>query len=132
MSQTEDQNVRKLTALTGYLEFILNEFPAPDGENESEDPLILILVCMQKSLERRIAKRTPTRDWCDVMKWAVIESNKLIDAIYEQDDSIADWNPMSTPQNMQQNLCAMLMVTQHELIGDVAEGEAYLKEELKQ
>jgi hypothetical protein len=132
MPHDETTNRQKLVALEGYLEFVLSKFPAPDGENESEDPLILILVCMQKTLERRIAKRLPTRDWCDVMRWSVIEANKLIDEIYERDEHIADWNPMTTPTNMQQNLAAMLMHTQHELIGDVAEGEAYLKEELKQ
>jgi len=130
MSQTADPNVQRLTALNGYLKYILNEFPNPMGE-EQEDPLILILVCMQKTLERRIAKRTPTREWCDVMKWAVVEANKLIDAIYDQSyEFVADWNPTTTPQNMQQNLAAMLMVTQHELIGDIAQGEDYLKVEL--
>jgi hypothetical protein len=129
-SQTADPNVTKLTALTGYLEFILSKFPDPE-ENEQEDPLILILVCMQKTLERRIAKRTPTREWCDVMRWAVIEANKLIDAIYEQSyEAVADWNPTTTPQNMEQNLAAMLMVTQHGLLADIAEAEAYLANEL--
>jgi hypothetical protein len=132
MSQTADPNVQRLTALNGYLEFLLNEFPEPEGEDEQEDPLILILVCMQKCLERRITKTLPTVEWVNMMKWAVLKANKILDAIYEQDESIADWNPITTPQNMQQNLAAMLMATQHELIADVAEGEEYLAEELKQ
>jgi hypothetical protein len=130
MPQTETTN-RQLVALEGYLEFLLSKFPAPEGD-EQEDPLILILICMQKTLERRISKRTPTLEWVNMMRWSVIEANRLIDAIYQNDESMADWNPMSTPKNMEQNLCAMLMHTQHELIADVAEGEEYLAEELKQ
>src|SRR5258707_6809265 len=107
---TETTNAQKLTALNGYLEFILSKIPEPEGD-ESEDPLILVLVCMQKTFERRIAKRTPTREWCDVMRWSVVEANTLLDAIYAQDQSMSDWNPTTTPQNMQQNLAAWLMVT---------------------
>jgi hypothetical protein len=130
MPQPIDVNVQRLASLTGYLEFILSKFPAPEGD-EQEDPLILILVCMQKTLERRISKTRPTVEWVRIMKWSVIKANKLIDAIYAQDGSMADWNPMSTPQNMVQNTAAMLMDIQHELIGDVAQGEDYLKNELR-
>jgi hypothetical protein len=130
-----DQNTQKLTALTGYLEFLLNQFPAPEGEDEQEDPLILVLVCCQKTIERRIAKRVPTIEWANIQKWAVIEAEKLLDKIYdvtgEYYDAVADWNPTTTPQNMQQNLAAMLMAVQHELIGDIGEAETYLAEELK-
>jgi hypothetical protein len=130
MSQTIDPNVQKLTALNGYMEFLLSKFPAPE-EDVQEDPLILILVCMQKTLERRINKTLPTVEWVNIMRWSVVEANKLIDVIYEQSyEAVADWNPTATPQNMQQNLCAMLMVTQHELIADVAEAEAYLANQL--
>jgi hypothetical protein len=128
---TIDTNIKRLAPLNAYLEFILSEFPAPEGDEE-EDPLILVLVAMQKTFERRIAKRTPTREWCEIMRWSVIEANKLLDKIYEQDESMADWNPVTVPQNMQQNLAAWLMVTQHELLTDIAEGEEYLAEELKQ
>ena len=131
MPQIADPNVQRLAALNGYLEFLLNKFPSPE-QDEQEDPLILILVAFQKTLERRIAKRTPTREWCDVMRWAVIEANNLLDQIYDSEyEHVCDWNPMSTPKNMQQNLAAALMDVQRELIGDVAEGEAYLAEELK-
>ena len=61
----------------------------------------------------------------------VVEANKLLDQIYDVHyEFVADWNPTTTPQNVQQNLAAWLMVIQHELIGDVAQGEAYLKDEL--
>jgi hypothetical protein len=129
---TIDVNITRLANFNGYLNSILAEFPAPEGENEQEDPLILTLVCFQKTLERRITKRTPTREWCDVMRWAVIEANKTLDHIYDKGyEFVEDWNPTDPPTNQQQALTAVLMLLCHELIGDVAQGEDYLKEELK-
>jgi hypothetical protein len=121
-----DPNVERLSALSGYLEYILNEFPAPEGE-EQEDPLVLTLVCFQKTLERRIKKTVPTPVWVNCMRWSVLEANKLIDEIYDQSyEFVENWNPATElPQNMQQNLAAVLMTLCHELLGDVAEAETY-------
>jgi hypothetical protein len=136
MPRTADPNdVRKLTALNGYLELLLNEFAAPEGEDEQEDELILILVCMQKSLERRINQTRPTLEWVQCMKWSVVEANKLLDKIYDVSNAhyefVADWNPTERPKNVQQNLAAWLMVIQHELHTDIAQGEEFLKHELE-
>jgi hypothetical protein len=129
MSQTVDPNVRKLAALTGYLEFILNEFPEPNFEDDS---LMLALVAFQRTIERRINKRTPTPVWTNTMKWAVLEADKLLDMIYSQSyESVADWNPTTTPQNMVQNLVAILMTLTHELMTDIGEAETYMRDELK-
>jgi hypothetical protein len=130
MSETADPNVQRLTALTGYLEFILNLF-STDPEAE-ENSLILVLVAFQKTLERRISKRTPTVEWNNCMRWAVTESNRLLDTIYDVEfDSVDGWNPTTTPQNMVQNLAAVLMTLCHELLADIAEAEDYLRDELK-
>jgi hypothetical protein len=129
MSETADPNVQRLTALTGYLEFILNLCPDPEAE---ENSLILVLVAFQKTLERRISKRTPTVEWNNCMRWAVAESNRLLDTIYDVEfDAVDGWNPTTTPQNMVQNLAAVLMTLAHELLADVAEAETYLRDELK-
>jgi hypothetical protein len=125
VSETAYPNKQRLACVNEYLEFLLSQYPAPDGEDEQEDPLILILVCCQKTLERRVAKRVPTIEWTNIQKWAVIEAEKMLDKIYdvtgEYYDAVADWNPTTTPQNMQQNLTGMLMAVQHELISDIAE-----------
>ena len=127
---TTDPNIKRLTALNGYLEFLLSKYPAPEGEDESEDPLILVLICMQKALERRIAKIAPTAEWVRIMRWAVGTANQLLDKIYDEEfEAVADWHPLTTPRNMVQNLCAALMDIGHQLIGDVAEAEEALEAE---
>jgi hypothetical protein len=125
-----DPNVQRLAALTGYLRFIINEFP--EGE-EQEDPLVLVLVCFQKTLERRVNKTPPTSVWVNAMRWAVLEANKLLDAIYNHSyEEVENWNPATeTPQNMVQNLAAVLMTLCHELLADIGEAETYLRDELK-
>jgi hypothetical protein len=125
-----DPNVDRLAALTGYLAYVLSLCPDPEAE---ENSLILVLVAFQKTLERRISKRTPTVEWNNAMRWAVSETNRLLDTIYRVEfDAVDNWNPLTElPSNPQQNLAAVLMTLCHELLGDVAEAEIYLRDELK-
>jgi hypothetical protein len=130
MTQPIDPNVDRLAALTGYLQYVLSLCPDPEAE---ENSLILVLVAFQKTLERRISKRTPTVEWVNCMKWAVAESNRLLDTIYDVEfDAVDNWNPLTeSPSNPQQNLAAVLMTLTHELLGDIGESEDYLRDELK-
>jgi hypothetical protein len=130
MTQPIDPNVDRLAALNGYVAFILSLCPDPEAD---ENSLILVLVAFQKTLERRISKRTPTVEWTNAMRWAVSESNRLLDTIYDVEfDAVDNWNPLTElPSNPQQNLAAVLMTLTHELLGDIAEAETYLAEELQ-
>jgi hypothetical protein len=130
MTQPIDPHVDRLAALNGYLGFILSLCPDPNAE---ENSLILVFVAFQKTLERRISKRTPTVEWNNAMRWAIAESNRLLDTIYDVEfDAVDGWNPLTeSPSNPQQNLAAVLMTLTHELLADVAEAEDYLKNELK-
>lgn len=114
----------------GYLQYILSLCPDPEPE---ENSLILVLVAFQMTLQRRIDKRTPTPEWVNAMRWAVEESNRLLDTIYDVEfDAVDNWNPLTElPSNPQQNLCAVLMTLTHELLGDVGEAETYLRDELE-
>ncbi len=130
MTQLIDPNVDRLAALTSYVVHIVSLFP--DWE-KTDNPLVLTLACFRMTLERRIAKRLPTAEWTNCMKWAVAEANKLLDTIYDVElDAVDNWNPLTElPSNPQQNLAAVLMTLTHELLGDVAEAETYLRDELK-
>ena len=130
MTQPIDPNVDRLAALNGYLAFVLSLCPDPEAE---ENSLILVLVAFQKTLERRISKRTPTVEWNNCMRWAVAESNRLLDTIYDVEfEHVDGWNPLTeSPSNPQQNLAAVLMTLTHELLADISASEDYLKNELK-
>jgi hypothetical protein len=127
MPHAVDPNEQKLAALNEYLVYIMDLCPEPEAD---EDALILVLVAFQKILERRIAKRTPTVEWNNVMRWAAAECHKLLDTIYDIEfDAVDNWNPLTElPSNPIQNLAAVLMTAQHELLGDIGE---YLRTELK-
>lgn len=67
------------------------------------------------------------------MRWAVAESNVLLDAIYDEEfNAVDNWNPaIDAPANGQQALAATLMTLCHELVGDLGEAETYLRDELQ-
>jgi hypothetical protein len=127
---TIDPNVQRLAALNGYVDFIASLFPNWETE---ENPLVLTLAALRMTLERRIAGRVPTVEWTNAMKWAVTESNRLLDNIYDLEfEHVENWNPMDPPANPQQALAAVLMTLCHELRTDISIAEQYLAEELKE
>jgi hypothetical protein len=117
---------QKLVALETFLQWIMEQIE----EGAEDEPFIQILAVYHKTLQARLAKTLPTVEWIEVMKWAVVEANDLLDQIYsEQHKAVIDWNPVTKPQNMVQSIAAVLMAMQHELLGDVAAAEVYLAAE---
>jgi hypothetical protein len=130
VTQQTDINVQRLASLTAYREYIVSLFTPEEAE---DNELCLVLVVFEMTMRRRVEKRVPTPEWLEIMKWAVSQSNRLLDAIYEtQDEHIVDWNPLTEPPtNAQQNLAGVLMTLCHELLADIGQAEAYLRDELK-
>jgi hypothetical protein len=130
MTQQTDPNVQRLASLTEYRQYLASMFTVEEAE---DCPLLLALIAFEMTLQRRIDKRLPTPEWCEVMKWAVAESNVLLDAIYDEEfDAVDNWNPaIDKPANGQQALAATLMTLAHEVLGDLGKAEKHLWEELK-
>ena len=129
MTQT-DPNVQRLASLKEYRQYLASMFTVEEAE---DCPLLLALIAFEMTLQRRIDKRLPTPQWIEMMRWAVAESNVLLDAIYDEEfDAVDNWNPaIDKPANGQQALAATLMTLALELLADVAEAEAYLRDVLK-
>jgi hypothetical protein len=130
VTQQTDINVERLASLTAYREYIVGLFTPEEAE---ENELCLVLVAFEMTMRRRVENRLPTPEWLEIMKWAVSQSNRLLDAIYEtQDERILDWNPLTeAPTNAQQNLAGVLMTLCHELHHDIQAADDYLRHELK-
>jgi len=116
--------------LKEYREYLASMFTPEEAE---DCPLLLALIAFEMTLQRRIDKRLPTPEWCECMRWAVTQSNVILDAIYDEEfNAVDNWNPATDkPANGQQALAATLMTLCHELLADVAEAETYLRDELK-
>jgi hypothetical protein len=130
MTQTIDINQQRLTLLSEYRQYLTSLFTEEEADGNA---VLLVLIAFEMTLKRRVDKTLPTVEWNNCMRWAVAESNRLLDVIYDVEfDAVDNWNPATDkPVNGQQALAATLMTLVHELNGDIGESEDYLKNELK-